>query len=172
MKANIKNKYPENDVDEILPKLFLGNSISSYNDNFLAKYKIRYIIRVMYEFDFSKKKDDIIYYHIEIKDSKYCPHQKQNAVGFDPNFYQRLFDDVTRLIDELRKIIELSDDAILIHCKRGHHRSASIIVAYLVKYKNFKYAEAINYIKNIRPNSLKKNSCIMNELYKYCLLYQ
>lgn len=163
-----KNEHAENDVDEILPKLFLGNAASSYNDNFLTKYKIKYIIRVMYEFDFSKKRDDIIYFHIEIRDSKYCPHQGQ---GSDPNFYQQLFTDSTQLIDKLKKIIALSDtpdDAILIHCKRGHHRSASIVVAYLVKYQNFTYVEAINYVKNIRPNSLKKNTCIMNELYKYC----
>lgn len=161
-----KNQYPENDVDEILPRLFLGNAKSSYNDNFLTKYKIKYIIRVMYEFDFSKKKDSIIYFHIEIRDSKYCPHIEQR-----PNFYQQLFDDTTQLINKLQSLIAASnspDDAILIHCKRGHHRSASIMVAYLVRYKNLTYDEAIGYVKNIRPNSLKKNTCIMNELHKYC----
>jgi protein-tyrosine phosphatase len=157
----------ENDVDEILPKLFLGNAKSSYDDKFLTMYKIKYIIRVMYEFDFSKKRDDIIYFHIEIRDSKTCASTKDS----NPYLYQRIFGDATDLINKLRIRIAQSttpDSAILIHCKRGHHRSASIAAAYLVRYQNFTFTNAIDYIKSIRPNSLKKNTCIMYELYKYC----
>lgn len=157
----IPPKGKENDVDEIIPGLFLGNQKSSYDKTFLKKYNIKYIIRIMPEFDFNKKDPDIMYYHIPIRDSKTC--NNSHSVKVD---YQQMFNQLTTLIDEL---LERHNGNILVHCKRGHHRSAAVVAAYLVKYKGFSYQEAINYIKKIRPYALHKTSCIMNELYKYCL---
>jgi len=157
----IPAKGTENDVDEIIPGLFLGNQKSSYDEEFLKNYDIKYVIRVMPEFDFSKKYPNIIYYHIPIKDSKTCNNSESSRIN-----YQQMFHNITILINEL---LEKHNGNILIHCKRGHHRSSAIVAAYLVKYKGFSYQEAINYIKKIRPYALRKTSCVMNELYKYCL---
>lgn len=150
-------KGTENDVDEIIPGLFLGNEKASYNPEFLKQYNIKYIIRVMPQFDYSKQDSNIKYYHIPIKDSKLC-NLKIN--------YQHVFSNTIPQIDNLLK---KNDGNILVHCKRGHHRSAAIVAAYLVKYKGMSYQESINYIKKIRPYALHKNSCIMNELYRYLL---
>jgi protein-tyrosine phosphatase len=148
----------ENDVDEIIPRLFLGNEKSSYDLAFLQKYNIKYIIRMMPEFDKTREYPGITYYHIPIRDSKSCVGSKIN--------YQHMLHHLTLLIDILLK---RNDGSILVHCKRGHHRSASVVAAYLVKYKGLSYQESINYIKKIRPFALRKTTCIMNELYKYCL---
>jgi len=157
----IPPKGTENDVDEILPGLFLGNEKSSYNKEFLKKYNIKYIIRIMPEFDFTKQEPKITYYHIPIKDSKSC-----NDTHVKNLSYNYFFKYVINLIHNL---MLRRDGNILVHCKRGHHRSASAVSAYLVKYYNLSYQQSVTYIKKIRPFSLRKNSCIMNELYKFCL---
>jgi len=146
----------ENDVDEIIPKLYLGNEKASYDLNFLKQYNIKYVIRMMPEYDKIREYPGIVYFHIPIRDSKTCP----NNVN-----YTQMFQQLTQLLDYLLK----QPGNTLIHCKRGHHRSASVVAAYLIKYKGFSYIQSINYIKKFRPYALRKTTCIMNELYKYCL---
>ena len=49
--------------------------------------------------------------------------------------------------------------AILVHCFMGSSRSATIIIAYLIKYKEFRLRDALNYLKE------KRNVVNLNILY-------
>lgn len=42
---------------------------------------------------------------------------------------------------------------VYVHCKNGHARGPSLVVAYLVKYKGMSLDEAYNLIKEKRPES-------------------
>ena len=42
------------------------------------------------------------------------------------------------------------DKKILIHCFMGSSRSASILIAYLIKYENYKTRDALNYLREKR----------------------
>lgn len=156
----IKNKclYKENDVDEIIPGLFLGNYKASYDYDFLSKHNIKYIIRVMSEMDNDKIYNGITYIHIPIKDNEICTKNLNNLFGFASDF----------ILYALSKNKNNMNN-ILVHCKRGHHRSASVVAAFLIKYTNTDYISAIRYINNIRPYALSNDKCIMKALYKYYL---
>ena len=116
----------------------------------------------MPEFDKKRQYPNITYFHVPIRDSKTCTGRHASRID-----YQRIFRDLTGLIDQLLKL----PGNTLVHCKRGHHRSAAVVAAYLVRFRGMTYDQAINYIKKFRPFALRKTSCIMNELYKFCLPY-
>jgi protein-tyrosine phosphatase len=50
----------------------------------------------------------------------------------------------------------LENRPILIHCKRGHHRSATIVAYYLMKYLSFDLSQAIVFIKKKRPSAFRR----------------
>lgn len=147
----------ENDIDYIIPNLYLGNYESSKNMAYIKKYNIKYIICIMLNIDEQfKNNKDITYFHIPIKDEQDCKNIKVN--------YKILFDDITKLIDYLLK---LNNGSILVHCKKGHHRSAAIVAHYLVNYHNYELNTVINYIKQKRPLALRRNCCIMENLWYF-----
>jgi atypical dual specificity phosphatase len=74
------------------------------------------------------------------------------------NFRHIPMEDVTT--DSLEKINQAADfieevakknGNVYVHCKSGVHRSAAVVVCYLVKYKKFTAQEAINHVKEKRP---------------------
>lgn len=144
----------ECDANEVISNLWLGNIKSAYDKSFHSKHKIKYIISVIDEFDETMKNNEITYIQIPIKDKHVC----------NKNINQ-LFDSVS---DYIKKVLQ-SGSGILIHCKRGHHRSASFVAAYLIKYQNIKYENAIQYINNLRPCALRRDACITKQLYLYHL---
>lgn len=168
--TNPSNKcmYDEADACEVVPGIWLGNYDSSLDHNFLKKYKIRYILRLHQDLPkFTKMmqvdggyiyygSSDIIYYHIPIKDGDMC-HL-----------------DVNKLFDNCGKFIHYAVNQhsnILIHCKRGHHRSATVVSAYLIKFLRMKYEPLIKYINSLRKCALRRNTCMTNGLFDYYLLH-
>ena len=64
--------------------------------------------------------------------------------------------EIDRLFNYLDKAVDLINEnlllnkVILVHCYAGKQRSASLIAAYLMKYAQMTYLEAINVIKSKR----------------------
>ena len=157
MVKNNKCMINENIIDKILPGLYLGG-INSCKSDILSKYKIKVVLKVMPEFDIplDQKLKDIQYFHIPIKDNDTC--------GIDIN---NLFDKCADTI--YHKLMIEKKGNILVHCKQGHHRSACIIGAFLIKYLNIDYITAVQYIKSIRPCALRRNVCVSECLINYYL---
>lgn len=53
-------------------------------------------------------------------------------------------------VNSIEKFIEM-DKKIFIHCMNGHGRSTTLIAAYLIKSKGLSVQEAIDFIKEKRP---------------------
>lgn len=140
----------EEDVSEILPNLWLGNYKSALNKEFIKKHGIKRIINITK--DIPCLFPNIIYLHIQIDDYEAC--------GKDLN---KTFDNATDFIYESLK----SREPILVHCKRGHHRSASIVTAFIIRYLDTDYIDALTYINKIRRCALVRNTCMMNGLFNY-----
>lgn len=141
----------ENNVDEIIPNLWLGDYHSSQSIGFLKRYNIKCIIRIMPEKTLLKF-NTIKYVIVPIKDKDICN------------------DNLNQLFDNLSEIIHhhlMRNEGVLIHCKRGHHRSATVTAAYLMKYYNYDYISVIKMINKIRPCSLNRGNCMMKSLYRY-----
>ena len=143
-------EYPENDVDEIIPRLWLGNYKAAYNKNFLEKYQIKHILTIMDSFDYNYKYNNINYLIIPLKDKQTCP-------------IINMFEITNEFIYNALK----KKENILIHCKKGHHRSASVVAAFLIKYLEVDYDSAVMYINHIRPCSLRRDTCMTGHLLNY-----
>ena len=164
--------YFENDVDEIVPNLWLGNYESSNSVEFLENNNIRYIIRLVKEFEFDPRDQKIIkdkniivtdfgfiyhrngctYYHFPIADSDMC-YKNMN----------QLFEQTNNIICKKLK----NRDKILVHCKKGHHRSATVVGAFLIKHLGIDYIETVIYINSIRKCALRRDACMVHGLFKY-----
>ena len=112
-------EFPEHDVNEIVPNLWLGNLASAYDRGFLNNYKIKHILTIYEAFDNKYKYKDINYMNIPIRDKHMCG---QNMTEF--------FDTTSAFIYQALK----KKEGILVHCKKGHHRSAAAVAAFLIKY--------------------------------------
>lgn len=140
----------ERDVTEILPNLWLGNYKTARDSCFVKKYNIQYIISVIEVCD--KKHCGVTYLHFPIKDKSTC--NKNLVTMFD-------------VTSDFIKMALYNNAGILVHCKEGHHRSASVVAAFLLKYLNLDYITAIAYIHQRRPNALTRNTCMSKALFKY-----
>lgn len=146
----------EKDVSEIIPNLWLGNYKSALNKNFLNKYNIKYIINLTKDIPNLYLKEGINYLNIEVDDIDTC-HKDLNKI-FDECY------------DYIYKAIK-NKNSILVHCQKGHHRSASIVAAFLMRYLNLDYITTMTYINIKRKCALTRNSCMSIGLYKYYLKY-
>lgn len=151
IEKNNKCIYNENDIDMIVPGLYLGNFNVSNNLNALKKYNIKYIIRATLQG--GNIYPDFHYLHVPIKD------YMVNTIDTDHLFmYTGLY---------IQK--NIFNGNILVHCKKGHHRSACIIAAFLFKTLNIPYETILQYINSIRNCALRRDTFMMRGLYKYYL---
>jgi protein-tyrosine phosphatase len=75
---------------------------------------------------------------------------------------------VFRMFNVTSKIIATNiSDGILVHCKKGHHRSSSIVTAYLIKDTDYTYEEAIIKINKLRPLAMRRYTCMSYQVYKF-----
>lgn len=144
----------ENDADQIIPNLWLGNKRSALDKNFMRANNINYIVNVTdtipCAFSF------ITYYHIPIKDKKMCKsHNRETMFTYIKYAMEFIFNGL------------ISNKGVLVHCKKGHHRSANVVLIFLMKYLNIGYIPAMIHINNIRPYSLKRNACINKWVINY-----
>lgn len=143
----------EEPMDEIVQNLFLGDYESSTRRDLLDKHGIKHIVRVMPDPDDAPQKfDHITYVQVPIKDNETC--------GINLN---HIFDYTTDYIaQQLTK-----GEPVLVHCKRGHHRSATIVAAYLLRYHKVDLESIVKRIKSFRPCALRRDVCMMDALKNY-----
>lgn len=134
--------------NEIIPNLFLGNKIAANDKIFLDKYNIEYIINLSNEN--INTYPNIEYKHININD--------------DPseNIYD-YFDTCVNIIEDCLN----NNKVILVNCKYGLSRSASIIVAYFIKIKKLTVSESYDVVNNKRPINI--NIGFLEQLNQYSL---
>jgi protein-tyrosine phosphatase len=142
--------HGEKDVTEILPNLWLGNYKSSQNTDFIQRFNIKYIVNVTA--DYPNLYPYVKYLVIPINDDDLC--------GKNIN---KIFDQATEFIANGLA----SKSSVLVHCKYAHHRSASIIVSFLIRYLNINVFAGIKYINSLRKCALTRNTCMVNGLFSY-----
>ena len=149
IKSNIQ-KYLNNTFEstEIIDNLWIGSLESSCNKQALQERNIETIISAvlgasaMFPFDFK-------YERAKLRDVE------------DENIIKE-FD---KLLPIIRKEL-VNNRGVLCHCIAGRSRSASIVVAYLIRYHNMTAEEALKYIKNKRTQ-VDPNSGYINQLKEY-----
>lgn len=153
------NINDENDMDMITNNIWLGNYKAAYNKKELDKHNIKYIINITDTIECPF--DDKYYLYIPIRDKYSCNSLSKHFIIKN---YLRAF----HFIDVALK----NNTGVLVHCKKGHHRSGNLILFYLIYKFNLGYLESLVYIKSKRPKALCRKTCINKwgmEVYKYLI---
>jgi len=132
---------------EILPHLFLGSQDAATNEQGLNEKGVKYILNVATGIDY-KQQDGINYCTIPILDL--------DSVDIIPIFEQ-CFD----FIEIGRK-----DGGVLVHCNQGVSRSATVIIAYIMKTEKKSFQESYNITKNSKQD-INPNPGFMRQLKEY-----
>ena len=112
-----------------MPNLYLGGIRDAIDEKFLKDNKITHILSVI-DRDVPRYPHIIGYKHIKIHDFPICQ-------------LSPYFDETSEFIDQSL----VGDNRILVHCRMGVSRSASVVIAYLMKKYNMSYDEAFQFVK-------------------------
>lgn len=146
----------ENDMDEIIPNLWLGNYKAAYNYKKLINNNIRNVINICDNVETPFKNDGITYLHIPVKDRELSNKFFINGVNVKEYMYAQLTRAILMIFDSLN-----NNEGILVHCKKGASRSACIVKYFLMIYYDFDSQKAIDFIKNKRPIAFPREKNIM-----------
>ena len=140
----------EADATLITDYIWLGNWRAAHNSSFITEEKIKYIINATT--DVPNKFPFVTCTTFAINDERAC--------------YKNLLPMMNNGADIINKAVQ-EKQQILVHCKRGHHRSASIVAFYLMKYRNMSLAKAIIFIKSVRPTAFSRMTCMLETLIQF-----
>ena len=135
-------------IHKIRENLFLGNR--KYNYEILKEKDIKSVVRLSIdEYPTPNGEENIKYHIFTLDDRPEC--------------------NILKLIPEILAIIEISikdNENILVQCEKGASRSASFVIAYLMKVDYLTYEEAFRLVVNIR-GCVKPNPGFVTQLEEY-----
>ncbi|KAG5677145.1 hypothetical protein PVAND_006927 [Polypedilum vanderplanki] len=137
-------------ISEILPTLYLCGACAVVRPETLEQLEIKFVINATVELPDTPLPDDRPeYMRVPIKDVR-----ESNLIEF--------FDQVADKIEKTRK----KDGKSLVHCVAGVSRSASLVIAYLMKYSNMSLKQAFHHVRSIRPQ-VRPNVGFFKQLIEY-----
>ena len=143
------NKLKEHLQSSHINNIFIGSYLNAKNWNELEKNNIKYILNCATECK-NIFEDKIKYLKLDIKDQNDFP-------------IQDFFDKGIQFIQES---VNNNDGNILIHCMEGKSRSTTLLMAYLIKYKNENTNSAYKIVKSKRQLTMP-NLGFMFKLREY-----
>lgn len=163
------NAYKNGPV-KIMSNLYLGSEKNANDLNLLKKLSINSILNVAaevnnpYEYMFNSTDDMAITPSPSLSkassvSSNASSIQTMNSFVDTPLTYQKLpwEHNQDNLVVELKKAIDIIDKArssnqtILVHCQCGVARSATVIIAYVIKSLKLPMQEAYTHVKQLSP---------------------
>lgn len=137
-------------VSQLLPSLYLSGA-SVITPLILTQLGINFVINVASELPDTPlpTTTKIVYLRINELDSTHTDLAKH-------------FDEVGEMIEEIHR----NGGKTLIHCVAGVSRSATLCLAYLLKYGQMNLKDAFLHVKSIRPQ-IRPNSAFVQQLRSY-----
>jgi predicted protein tyrosine phosphatase len=123
-------KSDENLMDEILPGLFLGSQKAVAKVN--KTHQISHILSCRSHAP-KPKVPHVSWKVLEIKDKIDTP--------------------LSAYLEKSYKFLDRTKTGALVHCRRGHSRSASIVIAYIMKKYDVPYDAAYRFVRSRRPTT-------------------
>ena len=116
-------------IQEENKHIFLGNIQSR---KYVIQEKIEWVIEILSKNEYGLPlPNNVRIYRYEFEDNRH--------------------NDIIRWIEEVIPVIRHETGNGLIHCREGRSRSATILIAYIMKYYNKTYDDAIEYVRTKRP---------------------
>lgn len=139
----IAERASSNDADQIDDNIFIGNSKSAQNKEWLTSKGIKYIVNTAKEIPnyFQDPRSDYRprYLNTFLEDSPIAGGEDLLQI-LEPSF---------RYISNILKFDPQAK--ILIHCHMGKSRSASVLIYYLMRAKGLSFEDALAYVRSKRP---------------------
>ncbi|XP_065173433.1 protein phosphatase Slingshot isoform X2 [Atheta coriaria] len=189
IKCTLKEIMMSVDLDEVTSK-YIRSRLEELFDMDLAEYKSfidQEMLTILGQMDAPTEIFDHVYLGSEWNASNYEELQR-NGVGHIlnvtreiDNFFPGTFDyynvrvyddektDLLRHWDNTFKYItnaKREGSKVLVHCKMGVSRSASVVIAYAMKAYNWNFAQAMEHVKQKR-NCIKPNTSFLSQLETY-----
>jgi hypothetical protein len=126
-----KNSEILNQIDDFL---FLGNEIAAKNPSVIEANGIKFILQVIQMDPVPELQEKVVYLRLPIRGGRNT--------------------DIQPILQESLRFIHAavsSGQNILVHCKHGKNRSASLVIAYIMAIKSFTVFEAERYVMSKRP---------------------
>ncbi|XP_057677502.1 uncharacterized protein si:dkey-175m17.7 [Corythoichthys intestinalis] len=136
-------------VSAILPFLFLGNERDAQDLDLLLRLNIGYVVNVTTHLPLYHLKSGLHYKRLPATDNS-----KQNL--------RQYFEEVFEFIEEAYQ----SGQGVLVHCQAGVSRSATIVIAYLMKHTLMTMTDAYKYVRSRRP-VVSPNLNFMGQLLEF-----
>ncbi|XP_060912300.1 uncharacterized protein si:dkey-175m17.7 [Labrus mixtus] len=136
-------------VSAILPFLFLGNERDAQDLDLLMRLNIGYVVNVTTHLPLYHVNSGLRYKRLPATDNS-----KQNL--------RQYFEEVFEFIEEAYQ----SGQGVLVHCQAGVSRSATIVIAYLMKHTLMTMTDAYKYVRSRRP-VVSPNLNFMGQLLEF-----
>ncbi|XP_046426700.1 protein phosphatase Slingshot homolog 2 isoform X2 [Neodiprion fabricii] len=133
---------------EIFEHVYLGSEWNASNLEELQKNGVRHILNVTREID-NFFPGMFNYLNVRVYDDEKTDLLKH-------------WDDTFKYITKAKK----EGSKVLVHCKMGVSRSASVVIAYAMKAYNWDYSQALKHVKDKR-SCIKPNSSFVSQLETY-----
>lgn len=135
-------------MTRITDRIFLGNYLDAQNEEFLNQNQIDLVINVAVEIPKPNYKYvNPWYYKYRLYDIP-----EQNILHYSKFVY-----------DLIEEFLSKSNKNILIHCRAGISRSASLLIAYLMKKNHWNLDQAYWFVKRKR-DIIQPNTGFVNQL--------
>ncbi|TKS83562.1 Dual specificity protein phosphatase 10 [Collichthys lucidus] len=136
-------------VSPILPFLFLGNERDAQDLDLLLRLNIGYVVNVTTHLPLYHVNSGLRYKRLPATDNS-----KQNL--------RQYFEEVFEFIEEAYQ----SGQGVLVHCQAGVSRSATVVIAYLMKHTLMTMTDAYKYVRSRRP-VVSPNLNFMGQLLEF-----
>ncbi|CAG9854746.1 unnamed protein product [Phyllotreta striolata] len=123
--------YPDN-LDMIEPNLYLSGEAEARNVETLKKFKITHILTIN-DYPLTSTVKEALPY-LQMKYIRLSDITTSDLMAYFDETYEFIREGVTR-------------GAVLVHCQMGVSRSATIVIAYLMKKYNISFREALDRVK-------------------------
>ncbi|KAG7517022.1 dual specificity phosphatase 10-like [Solea senegalensis] len=136
-------------ISPILPFLYLGNERDAQDLDLLLRLNIGYVVNVTTHLPLYHVNSGLRYKRLPATDNS-----KQNL--------RQYFEEVFEFIEEAYQ----SGQGVLVHCQAGVSRSATVVIAYLMKHTLMTMTDAYKYVRSRRP-VVSPNLNFMGQLLEF-----
>uniref|UniRef100_A0A8C6UU07 protein-tyrosine-phosphatase n=1 Tax=Neogobius melanostomus TaxID=47308 RepID=A0A8C6UU07_9GOBI len=139
-------------ISPILPFLYLGNERDAQDLDLLLRLNIGFVVNVTTHLPLYHQKAGLRYKRLPATDNS-----KQNL--------RQYFEEVFEFIGECFFLAFVSC-GVLVHCQAGVSRSATVVIAYLMKHTLMTMTDAYKYVRSRRP-VVSPNLNFMGQLLEF-----